>query len=407
MTLLCSNDLLVNAILRVNHCTLPVKMRNMARSKQDSSMQQLLDCIRTTPVIDHHAHNILLPSQQESHPLLSMTTEATGKALQHTPSTLSHMRAVRQLAEILKCEPVWNVVQSHLAKKRSEDSDSWARLCFRGIETVLIDDGLDTNTVYPYKWHDYLTRSSCKRIVRIEKIAEAVLTRSVKHFQTLGKQDELAASVEDSVLEQFSSEIESAIRDPEVVGFKSVVCYRTGLALPHFDQAKFEGSIHAILEDPDPTRKTSRLQDDVLNPTFVHITARILAQHRSEKPFQFHTGLGDSDIRLPYSSPSHLQPFIEQYPSVLVVLLHASYPFTREAGYLASTYRNVYLDIGEVFPMVSEDGQETVIKQALELCPSEKLTWSTDGHWFPETYLLAMLQIRQTLEKVWSLLAYM
>ena len=27
--------------------------------------------------------------------------------------------------------------------------------------------------------------------------------------------------------------------------------------------------------------------------------------------------------------------------------------------------------------MVSQDGQEKVIGQALELCPSEKLTWST------------------------------
>lgn len=37
----------------------------------------------------------------------------------------------------------------------------------------------------------------------------------------------------------------------------------------------------------------------------------------------------------------------------------------------------VYLDIGEVFPMVSQDGQEKVITDALALCPSEKLTWST------------------------------
>ena len=50
--------------------------------------------------------------------------------------------------------------------------------------------------------------------------------------------------------------------------------------------------------------------------------------------------------------------------------------------------------------MVSQYGQERVIEQALELCPSEKLMWSTDGHWFPETYLLAVIQIRQGLRKV-------
>lgn len=60
----------------------------------------------------------------------------------------------------------------------------------------------------------------------------------------------------------------------------------------------------------------------------------------------------------------------------------------------------MYLDIGEVFPMVSQDGQENIVRESLELCPSEKLMWSTDGHWFPETYLLAVIQVRQALKTV-------
>jgi len=144
-----------------------------------------------------------------------------------------------------------------------------------------------------------------------------------------------------------------------------------------------------------------------------------LQSHGSKKPIQFHTGLGDNDINLGSSNPSHLQPFIEAYPKVSIVLLHASYPFTTQAGYLASVYENCYLDIGEVFPMVSQDGQEKVIREALELCPSEKLMWSTgsvpfnpimmytanpksciDGHWFPETYLLAIDQVREGMRQV-------
>ena len=100
------------------------------------------------------------------------------------------------------------------------------------------------------------------------------------------------------------------------------------------------------------------------------------------------------------SNPSYLQSFIKTYPELPIVLLHASYPFTREAGYLASVYENVYLDIGEVFPFVSHDGQEKVIRQALELTPTSKLLWSTDGHWFEVTYLLAVIQVREALECV-------
>ena len=92
---------------------------------------------------------------------------------------------------------------------------------------------------------------------------------------------------------------------------------------------------------------------------------------------QFHTGLGDADITLARSSPSHLQPLLEAFPDTPVVLLHASYPFTREAGYLAAVYKNVYLDFGEVFPFVSAAGQRNVVRQVLELCPTNKILWSS------------------------------
>lgn len=358
----------------------------MDHQMQRADRQQILNFIQTIPIIDHHAHNLLLPSEQQSRSLLSITTEATGEAMQQTASTLAHLRAVQQLAEILQCEPDWNTVQSNLKKRKNIDNESWAKYCFHGIETVLIDDGLDAETVHPYKWHDRLTRSPCKRIVRLEKVAEQVLAHSIE-------------STTGSVFEDFASEISRAIVDPEVVGFKSVICYRTGLAIPRYDESEFRRGI-SLASTLKLKQQASRLQDDVLGPGFVHLTAQLIAASESNKPLQFHSGLGDNDIRLPFSSPSHLQSFIERYPTVPIVLLHASYPFTKEAGYLASVYRNVYMDIGEVFPMVSKEGQESVVRESLELCPSEKLMWSTDGHWFPETYLLAILQIREILAKV-------
>jgi predicted TIM-barrel fold metal-dependent hydrolase len=60
------------------------------------------------------------------------------------------------------------------------------------------------------------------------------------------------------------------------------------------------------------------------------------------------------------------------------VLLHASYPYMREAGYLTAMYKNVYLDIGEVFPVVSGRGQEALIRQVLELAPTNKIMWSSE-----------------------------
>lgn len=361
-------------------------------------MVSLSEAIDSTPIIDHHAHNLLLPDELEQRPLLSITSEAGDGALQHTTSTLSHIRAVKQLSEILGCESDWESVKNAIEKQRQAPNDAWAKRCFEGIETVLIDDGLDENTVHPWDWHHRLTRSKCKRIVRIEKVAETILKSNIR-TRARDRSEEQDETLLRSWEHQFIHAIQGAIVDPNVVGFKSVICYRTGLAIPPKSSADAEALQTAFTRLL--TSGSNRLEDAVLSPHFVHLTAWLLAESPiGPKPFQFHTGLGDNDIPLALASPSHMQPFIRAYPTVPIVLLHASYPFTKEAGYLASVYENVYLDIGEVFPMVSREGQETILRESLELCPSEKLFWSTDGHWFPETYLLAVMQVREGMREV-------
>jgi predicted TIM-barrel fold metal-dependent hydrolase len=40
------------------------------------------------------------------------------------------------------------------------------------------------------------------------------------------------------------------------------------------------------------------------------------------------------------------------------------------------------------------------LRQSLELVPGSKILYSTDGHWFPETYWLANKQFREVLQEV-------
>jgi hypothetical protein len=389
-------------------------------------MEALISAIETTPIIDHHAHNLLLPNEMLNKNFLSITSEANGDALQDTPSTLAHIRAIKQLAEILQCEPALRDVQRAINNRNFKLDDAWAKRCFEGIETVLVDDGLDADTVHSWGWHQRLTKSPWKRIVRIEKVAEEILINHMTDHRTdlreMMRTDQGWATLFSDWTAKYTKAVEKAIADPRVAGFKSVICYRTGLSIPkqeHFFRAINRPGYFAefalfVLREPaiwNPVKSAlkrmlgsgkafTRLQDSDFSPFFVHLTADIISKSGKVKPLQFHTGLGDNEIRLPLSSPSHLQTFIEEYPKLPIVLLHASYPYTREAAYLASVYKNVYMDIGEVFPMISQEGQESVIRESLELCPSEKLTWSTDGHWFPETYLLAVLQIREGLKEV-------
>lgn len=367
----------------------------------EDQIQRVVQAINKTPIIDNHAHPLLKPEVIGRHPLLSIVSEAHGDAIRASVTALSHHRAVQQLSTVLGCNATWESVVAAIEERRGDDYNAWVTQCLDGLETILLDDGLDNeDDVYEYSWHDKFTRTKCRRIVRIEALAAEIIDRHCVAFDDVQPLD----NVFDNMLEEFDTQIKQAISDPDVVGFKSVICYRTGLAVPRVvDIAGARKSFSDIIASYSASGKRfRRLQHVGLNDLFVHRTAVHIrfSPGRFNKPIQFHTGLGDSDITLTKSSPAHLQEFIRTYSTVPIVLLHSGYPYVRDTGYLATVYSNVYADIGEVFPIVGRHGQEAIVREIFELCPWSKVMWSTDGHWFPETYLLAILQVREVLETV-------
>ncbi|KAK4240994.1 hypothetical protein C8A03DRAFT_30832 [Achaetomium macrosporum] len=381
----------------------------MRATATPSQVDAVARAIRSTPIIDHHAHPLLKSEALSKHALLSITTEASGDAIHSATTSLPHLRAVRQLASALSCGFTWESVVAAIEEKRLTCPEDWTAECLSGIESILIDDGLDgQDDANPYAWHDDYTRSRCKRIVRIEKVAADIIHRIGNARRGADLTSTASSSVLGEAWEEFEREfktlIVTAIDDPDVVGFKSVICYRTGLDIS-VDHVAYHFAANKEFQDIIAQYSSSgfeRVQTKGLNDWLVHYTAQLIRDSPTgqKKPIQFHTGLGDNDLVLPKSSPSHLQDFIRTYETVPIVLLHAGYPFTRETGYLASVYENVYADIGEVFPCVSQDGQERILRETLELCPWSKILWSTDGHWFPETYLLAVTQMREVFETV-------
>jgi hypothetical protein len=317
---------------------------------------------------------------------------------------------LKELYEFTGADDDWDWAQL-LARRHQwleNDLHGLIQKCFQGTVSILMDDGLgDPSTMHPYNWHNQFTRAPTLRIVRIETLAEALMEGIVR--RATEKDLSVADFMADTFLlfsERFEIQIKHAIDDLQVAGFKSVVCYRSGLDVePHYEKCllkvgpPFE---HYIAQSV--RKRRYRVDSKHVNDFLVLKTLEIISAHVRNgglaKPLQLHTGLGDNDIMLLRSNPAHLQPLIEQYPTIPFVLLHSAYPYTREAGYLASVFTNAYLDIGEVFPMLSRDGQNSVLRQSLELVPASKLLWSTDGHFFPETYWLANKQFRAALEDV-------
>lgn len=379
-------------------------------------MDQLRQAIRTCPVIDNHGHNLLRPHGLRSSDFLTITSEATGDALRETPKTLAHLRAAKQLRKLydLPVEAEWHTILQERNRILYENPDGLTRKCLQGTQTILIDDGLGSPDDFePYQWHSKFTLSPCKRIVRIEAVAASILASLHQQWKLpvgISIADEEACSLAwVNFITAFEQAIARAIDDDEVVGFKSVICYRAGLRVKTGrDIEVTEAGLRSFMEEFLPTceSRAFRVESKGMNDALVISTCKLIAAGFTErgkaKPIQFHTGLGDNDISLLDSNPGCLQPLIAAFPTVPVVLLHSSYPYTQEAGYLATVYHNVYLDIGEVFPMVSRSGQEIILRQALELTPMSKILWSTDGHLQAETYWLANVQGREALEKVFT-----
>lgn len=389
---------------------------------EQATTEDLQLLIQTFPVIDNHAHNFLHEEHAYGNadaPFESITSEAQGPALhEHVHSSLSHMRAIKQLAELYNCRDSLVEVKAARYEHIRRDYPGLIRKCLEGTHAIMMDDGLNTELVYPYKWHrQFLPQVS--RIVRIEAVAAELLKElaSVAGINTVNEVDWERNQTEAFFIRfngEFRNQIRAFANDPDVRGFKSVICYRTGLDVglssrkilrPQHSLTESEllSAFHSFLHKAVQTNNY-RIECKEVNDYLVVATCDVLDKRMKAEgeglPFQFHTGLGDLDMNLVKANPVYMQPLIEAFPNVDFVLLHSSWPYTRDAGYLASVYSNAWLDIGEAFPMLSRNGQEAVLKQALELAPTSKIIWSTDGHYFPETYWLANKQFREALEKV-------
>ncbi|KAG1744372.1 amidohydrolase 2 [Suillus lakei] len=352
------------------------------------------------PIIDNHAHPFLKSKHRDAIRYEVLISEAHGDALNDAVHTLPCLRAAAQLSQLFGLtgdDATWEGVK----KKRLEfDYAELCKLCMEptGIQAILFDDGLGgiAEMAEDLNWHDQYTGSPSKRIVRLEVEGQNILQ------DILVANDNSPLSIDilcDTFLKEFTTYMNDTAVDDHVVGYKSVACYRTGLDVdPEPCSADELHQCLASASEQFKEKGSIRFEHKALNDHLVKIVLDIAG--RCKKPIQFHTGLGDNEITLTKSSPAHMQPIIKAFPETIFVLLHSSYPYTRDAGYLTSVYKNVYLDFGEIFPFISADGQRTVVRQVLELAPTNKILWSTDAAWWPERFYLATAQAREVMYEV-------
>jgi predicted TIM-barrel fold metal-dependent hydrolase len=185
------------------------------------------------------------------------------------------------------------------------------------------------------------------------------------------------------MMESFSIRVSQA-KGEGFVALKSIIAYRSGLdigpgspneAARAFDDLKLSAGQAGHI------RLASKPLCDFLVWRALEVAGDL------QLPVQFHTGFGDNDADLRTANPLHLRTVIEGTRAPLV-LLHAGWPYYREAAHLAAVYGHVWLDLSLAIPFATS-GIPAMLSEVMGMAPASKLLFATDAFTMPEIYWLA------------------
>lgn len=327
------------------------------------------------PLIDHHCHAIVGPTRQgDVEGFLRCQTEAGADY---------PLRDIRQ-------RPLDSVMRRlvHETTGKSVETDPELRDVLQGLDypgycrrlfssgryrTLLVDTGYAPSGAWELESMAEATDTAIVPVFRLETEAES-LARQYPQF--LAWRDAWHTRL-------------TQIQRPTWAGVKSIAAYRSGLSLHPVDEAV------AAQAFEDWIRRGGRLS----HPTLVSYVVWSTAEHliKSRIPVQFHVGYGDRDADLRTANPLHMREFLEEFsPKGLQVVLLHTYPYHREAGYLASVYPGVSMDVSLIIPH-GVTGAARVLAEALDLAPMSRVLYASDAHTRPELFGVAASVWREAL----------
>ena len=338
--------------------------------------------LRHVTVVDNHCHGVF--RSQRFDDLVSWRRAFTesadpGMPREHVASTAFYLRLIRTFAAFFDCEPEEEAVFA--ARAEMEGSElTGSLLRDANIEILLVDTGYPPpEEVLPASELAELAGCRVEPMLRLETLMERLLA---EHGSLEEVKEALADALDD-------------VRGQGYVALKSIVAYRTGLNVREWTGEEAEASFHDFQQAAG--ENSVRLAHKPLLDTLLHVAFAEAA--RQEVPVQFHIGYGDADTDLLLGNPLHLRAVLERpdYRGMPVVLLHECYPYTREGGYLAAIYENVYLDLSYGIPLLGYGEMLSFTREALGVAPISKLLYSSDGIGVPELHWMSAIDGRHVL----------
>src|SRR5258706_8776683 len=342
--------------------------------------------LSSIPLADNHCHGIYQTQRPgDLTAWRQLFTESTDPGMRstHVATTLFYHRLIHEVAAFFECEPTDEAV---LAARQQYDDQSLIRkfLQAANFDVLFIDKGYPPpELLVPDAMVSNLANCRVAPMLRVELLMQRLIA-------------------ENSTLSAVVEALRAALNDVRGQGYvalKSIVAYRTGLNIRAWDTDDVEEAF-AVARREVEIRGSVRSSHKPLLDTLLLVTFAEAA--RQELPVQFHTGYGDTDADMLLANPLHLRAVLErrEYRAMPVVLLHESYPYTRQGAYLATVYENVYFDLSYGIPYLGYHEMVDFTRAAFSVAPISKLLYSSDAVGVPELHWVSAMDGRRILGQV-------
>jgi predicted TIM-barrel fold metal-dependent hydrolase len=318
------------------------------------------------PVIDTHCHFFDVSSVE--HDLVKTLNLSLSEVPEEDlRNTLAYHQMLRELKQFLGVSAGEDVILAERKRRMDADYKAYVTDLIRDahIDTLLVDTGYKPAAV-SVKAFEELVSARVRYIYRIESVLDEMWH---EHLPFPKAED------------RFAQALDEAIGAPEVVAIKSIIGYRTGLRVKDVSRS-------SLLKDVNDEKSWR-------DYFFLRAVERSI---ETGCPVQVHSGFGESNIDLSANNPLLLKGFLEdsKYRAAQIVLLHGSYPYSFEAGYLANVYPNVFLDLSEA-NLFAPYGFREGLRTIFDMCPFNKAMYGSDGFLVPEGHWLGAKTAKQGL----------
>ena len=341
------------------------------------------ELLATVGLVDHHVHGVVRERVDDA-TLCDMLIESDRRTAADAAGFDTQVwHAVRRWCAPQMRSPSHIAGADYLVARRAyERLIPMGRLLLprAGFERVIVETGFLGGRVTSPAETGELAGCPASRVVRLEAIAERLVGRLAD-----------PAGWPDAFREAVAGELAG---DDAAVGFKTILAYRGGfdrdLSRPA-DEVASGAAVRWAAEVRAGAK--ARLTDEAL------LRFGIWTAVDTGLPLQVHTGFGDPDLDLHRSDPLLLTDFIRATEERAPIMLLHTYPFHRNAGYLAQMFPHVYLDVGEAVHYTGA-ASEAVVRESMELAPFTKLLFSSDAWGAPELHLLGSWLWRRAMSRV-------